>query len=86
MENINLESFDTINALRMNNLFDSCINLKSLDLSSFNTEFCKDYTDMFKNDEDLVIVIDKQYNEKLIDNLPDYVNYINTENIPNPYK
>ena len=56
-------------------MFESCINLKSLDLSSFITSKCEDFTNIFKDDEGLILFIDEKNNKKLIENLPDYVNY-----------
>ena len=73
-----MTNFNTGNALDMSSMFESCVNLKSLDLSSFVTNKCKDFTNIFKNDNGLVIIIDENNNQKLIENLPDYVNYTNT--------
>ena len=42
--------FDTSKTQRMQKMFSSCISLSSLDITTFNTQNCNDFTEMFEND------------------------------------
>ena len=78
---MDLSNFDTSNTLSMTSMFESCTSLAYLDLSSFITQKCYEFSKMFEGDEGLIIFINEENNEKLIESLPSYVNYTNNENI-----
>ena len=59
-------------------MFSSCNGLKSLDISSFNTGKCRDFTDMFENDEGLNLYINNNTCSNLVENLPSYINIIDS--------
>ena len=59
----------------MEQMFSSCTKLSYLDLSSFDTHTCTNFNNMFENDIDLDLFIDKNKCSNLIEQLPDYVHY-----------
>ena len=74
-------NFNTENVQRMQNMFSSCTKLTSLDISSFNTIRCTDFTNMFDKDEGLNLYINNQTCENLIDKIPLYVNVHNISQV-----
>lgn len=55
-------------------MFEECNSLTSLNLSSFNTNNCKKFDDIFKGcNEKLNVVIDKQKAQNMIDVIKDSV-------------
>ena len=42
--------FDTSKTQKMQKMFSSCISLTSLNITTFNTQNCIDFTEMFEND------------------------------------
>ena len=67
-------SFDTQNVQKMPYMFASCTKLNSLDISTFNTANCKDFTDMFENDEGLDLYFNFNKCPNLKEKIPTYVN------------
>ena len=63
--------FNTNNADTMEKMFANCISLKSLDITTFDTQNCNNFEDIFLNDENLELY----YKSNLCPNLiiPDYV-------------
>ena len=52
----------------MQKMFSDCISLNSLDITTFNTLNCKDFTDMFENDK-LDLYIDSTKCQNLMDEI-----------------
>ena len=61
----------------MQYMFGSCYELTSLDISSFNSNNCKNFTNMFKNDKNLELYINSTLCKNLIDTVPEYVRIYN---------
>ena len=57
----------------MGSMFESCIKLSSLDISTFNTSGCKNFTNMFENDEGLNLYIDSKISSNLMQQIPGFV-------------
>ena len=66
-------NFNTQKVTNMEKMFFSCIKLTSLDLTSFDTTACYNFNNMFDNDIDLDLYIDKNKCSNLIAKLPEYV-------------
>ena len=81
---INLEklkiNFDTKKVEKMQFMFNSCTKLKSLNLSSFSTEKCTNFREIFENDEGLDLYINNNTCSNLVAEIPYYVNVIDTSN------
>ena len=77
LENLKL-NFDTSQVSKMQYMFNSCFWLKSLDLTSFNTQKCTDFTGIFENDEGLNLYIKNNTCSNLVGQLPDYINAIDS--------
>ena len=69
-------NFNTINTQNMNYMFESCTSLTSLNLTSFNTNRCNAFKDMFKDCTKLTVYLKSENNSKLIPNIPEYVNKV----------
>jgi surface protein len=54
-------------------MFASCSSLHNLDLSSFNTEKCKVFTNMFDKVDKLTVKVNATTSRNLIDAIKDYV-------------
>ena len=74
LENLDI-TFNTSIVKLMQKMFSNCTKLISLNISTFNTSSCNNFTDMFKDDDGLVLYLDKKICGNLIDELPDYVDY-----------
>ena len=61
----------------MGYMFASCNNINSLNITMFNIDNCKDFTNMFENDEKLELYFDVEKCDKLKDTLPDYISIHN---------
>jgi surface protein len=72
-------NFNTESASTMENLFANCLSLKSLDITSFNTQNCQIFDNIFLNDENLTLY----YKAKNCPNLeiPKYVNAHDVDSI-----
>ena len=66
-------NFNTQKVTNMEKMFFSCIKLTSLNLTSFDTTACYNFNNMFDNDIDLDLYIDKNKCANLIAKLPEYV-------------
>ena len=66
-------NFNTQKVTNMEKMFFSCIKLTSLNLTSFDTTACYNFNNMFDNDIDLDLYIDKNKCSNLIEKLPEYV-------------
>lgn len=75
LETINF-NFNTNKALNLNYMFAYTNQIKSLDLSNFNTENCISYENIFLDCNNLTIYIKKEHNSAFIDKIPNYVNVI----------
>ena len=73
--------FNTEKVQRMDYMFGSCTKLNSLDITTFNTEICKNFTNMFLNDENLNLYINNDTCSSLVDKIPPYVNIHNNSDI-----
>ena len=69
--------FNTRAVEKMEYMFGSCLKLSSLDISTFNTKQCLNFTNMFENDENLTLYINPDSCSNLIDHIPLYVNIYN---------
>ena len=67
-------NFNTEKVTNMKNMFSNCLSLSSLDLSSFNTTICKNFENMFDNDENLDLYINNETCSNLVGTLPEYNN------------
>ena len=65
--------FDTSNVESMESMFSNCENIKTLDLSSFSTEKCSNFDNIFENCGVEKVIIDKDKNKELIKKIPDGV-------------
>ena len=73
--------FNTEKVKDMQFMFSTCIELTSLDISSFDTNACQNYENMFLNDTELNVVIDSSISPDLRKNIPDYVNVTDIKKI-----
>ena len=71
-------SFDTGKVENMEKMFRDCISLSSLDISTFKTETCQNFEEMFENDENLNLTLSYKSCQNLIKTLPSYVNTIDS--------
>ena len=67
-------NFNTQSVTTMQNMFSNCISLTSLELNTFNTKECKNFNNMFENDENLDLYINNETCSNLISELPEYIN------------
>ena len=70
---------DTSSITTMQSMFESCTNLRYVDLSSFNTNKCNKFTNMFANTTNLTVAVKQSYCINMIREIEDYVKieYIN---------
>ena len=80
MENINLKKFDSSQVTKMYYTFYNCTNLKELDLSSFHTDKCTDFTNIFAYISKLTIIVDPRYAINIIEKFGKTYNIINVTN------
>ena len=73
--NISLK-FDTTSVNTMESMFDSCKDLKYLDLTSFNTQRCIKFSNMFANTENMTVLVNSLYCDNMIDEIQEYVNLV----------
>ena len=73
LENLKV-NFNTENVQYMNKMFGNCSKLSSLDISTFNTEKCTNFKDMFENDDGLNLTLNYKTCSNLKDVLPPYIN------------
>ena len=59
----------------MGYMFSSCTELKTLNISSFNTQACLNFDYMFENCEGMELYINGNICPNLIEHIPQYVNY-----------
>ena len=71
--NISL-TFDTTSVSTMESMFNSCKDLKYLDLTSFNTENCKKFSNMFANTENMTVLVNSNNCNNMITEIQDFVN------------
>ena len=71
--NISIE-IDTALVTTMQSMFDSCTNLKYLDLTSFNTQACKKFTNMFANTSNITVAVNSLHCSNMITEIEKYVN------------
>ena len=57
--------FDTSKTQKMPKMFSSCISLSSLNITTFNTQNCKDFHEMFENDN-LDLYVDSSICQNLL--------------------
>ena len=66
-------SFNTEKVKQMEYMFGSCSKLSSLDISTFNTNNCENFTNMFENDNGLELYVNFTACPNLKSEIPDYV-------------
>ena len=76
LETLNI-NFNTENVEKMEYMFASCLKLSSLNISSFNTKKCKNFTNIFENDKNLNLYFDYEKCSNLVEDIPEYVNIYN---------
>ena len=81
LEILNL-NFNTDNVENMENMFSLCLNLSSLNITTFNIDNCNSFTNMLENDEGLILYVDTFKCKKLVETIPDYVIIIDVVTIP----
>ena len=69
-------NFDTKKVYEMSEMFSNDINLRELDLSSFDTRNLNSWENIFNGIDNLTITIDKEKNEKILTNLSDGIHII----------
>ena len=57
----------------MDNMFSTCSKLTSLNIGSFNTINCKNFTNMFENDNNLELYLNYQTCSNLKNELPSFI-------------
>ena len=65
---------DINSVTNMQSMFDSCIELKYLDLSSFQTGKVNNFKNMFANTKNLTVLVNPNYCSNMIKEIKDYVN------------
>ena len=68
-------SFNTEKVKQMEYMFGSCSKLSSLDISTFNTNNCNNFTNMFENDNGLELYVNFTACPNLKSEIPNYVIY-----------
>ena len=68
-------SFNTEKVKQMEYMFGSCSKLTSLDISTFNTNNCDNFTNIFENDNVLELYVNFTACPNLKNEIPDYVKY-----------
>ena len=58
----------------MQYMFASCTKLTSLDIRTFETSTCKNFTNMFENDQNLDLYYNMQTCSNMKETLPPYIN------------
>ena len=74
LNNLKIE-FNTEKVRLMEYMFDSCIELKELDIRTFNTQACQSFDGMFDNCDGLELYLNEKNCSNLIEQLPSNVNY-----------
>ena len=69
-------SFNTVITSKMRNMFSSCKKLTSLDITTFNTQNVRDFTEIFLNDDGLTLYVNFYICSNLKEYLPDYIKII----------
>ena len=72
MEFLKLD-FNTEKVQKMQNMFSSCLKLTSLNITTFNTSSCKNFDNIFLNDENLNLYIDSKMCQNLMEKIPDFI-------------
>jgi surface protein len=67
------ENFKTINVINMDYMFYSCKNLEILDISSFNTENCLSFEDIFNKCNKLNVILNENQCQNILGYIPNYV-------------
>ena len=57
-------------------MFGYCIKLTSLNISSFDTNNCKNFNDMFIDDDGLKLYIDSRICSNLVKEIPTFVDVV----------
>ena len=60
----------------MESMFDSCTNLHMLDLSTFNTEKCQNFNNMFNKADSMKVVVNQKTGKNLGEAIKDYVEVV----------
>ena len=66
--------FNTMKVKKMEYMFGSCTKIKSLNIITFNTLNCINFTGMFENDKNLDLYLNFNNTSNLLSHLPSYVN------------
>lgn len=73
-----MSKWETTKALDISSMFEECQSLTSLDLSSFETNVCRKFDNMFKScNENLTVLVDKAKSQNMINAIKDTVNVVN---------
>ena len=72
LETIKL-NFNTEKVEKMGYMFGSCLKLTSLDITTFNTGKCNNFTNMFENDENLNLYLNYEICNNLKGQIPSFV-------------
>ena len=72
--NLNLNNFNTENAVDISNMFNYCSNLLNLNFPFLNTLKCTKYDNIFDGCYDLTLIINSNLCGNIINYIPDYIN------------
>ena len=70
-------NFNTSSVTSMQNLFYGCKGLNHLNLTTFNTNQCHNFVNMFGNCNEMYVTIPNENNEELWESVPDYIHLSN---------
>ena len=73
LTDLDLSSFNTKKVNNMNYMFANCTKLKNLNLESFSTENCFQFTSTFEDCKELTVTLKSDKCQNLIGKIPEYV-------------